>query len=361
MKMKMKKHVLIFCLAVLMLAPAGNVQAQYRKKRPTTEIAKDGENKRQWLGRTADTSWRPTIGGLYEQVTNTGNTKKGKKTEPIIDPSGKRKVREAAYDTVWKFTSFDAKTFYFIDYDYNKFRALKWERDKDRDWGKFDPVMDYLSSAGRIPMHLCAVFAVNPSVKDQDLRDELVAKAQMEAVISLDYFRDILIEKQMKNKVSYKVAEIDWRYWKDEDFYTEEQPTDDLIRVGLIFDFSSKKIDLLPSAAQGAKSFAEIKFFPNDATIQESYVAELDDLASYLKQEKGLEVLLTGYCDNVGTETYNTGLSRQRAVEVKKALMLRGIEEHRIEVLYKGEDDPVGDNNTLSGRMANNRVTVAIQ
>jgi OOP family OmpA-OmpF porin len=48
-------------------------------------------------------------------------------------------------------------------------------------------------------------------------------------------------------------------------------------------------------------------------------------------------------------------------VEVKKALVLRGIDEHRIEVLYKGEDDPVGDNNTLSGRMANNRVTVVIQ
>ena len=221
--------------------------------------------------------------------------------------------------------------------------------------------MDYLSSAGRIPMHLCAVFAVNPSVKDQDLRDELVAKAQMEAVISLDYFRDILIEKQMKNKVSYKVAEIDWRYWKDEAYYLEEQPTDDLIRVGLIFDFSSKKIDLLPSAAQGSKSFPEIKFFPNDATIQASYVSELDELAAYLKQEKGLEVLVTGYCDNVGTETYNTGLSRQRAVEVKKALILRGIDEHRIEVLYKGEDDPVGDNNTLSGRMANNRVTIVIQ
>ena len=157
------------------------------------------------------------------------------------------------------------------------------------------------------------------------------------------------------------MAQIDWRYWKDEAYYTEPQPTEDLIRVGLIFDFSSKKIDLLPSAAKGSKSFPEIKFFPNDATIQESYIAEMDELAAYLKQEKGLEVLVTGYCDNVGTETYNTGLSRQRAVEVKKALVLRGIDEHRIEVQYKGEDDPVGDNNTLSGRMANNRVTIVIQ
>ena len=357
----MKKHIPIILLAVLMLIPAANVQAQYRKKRPTTDIIKDGENRRQWLGNKADTSWRPTVGGLYEQVTLPDAGKKGKKTEPIIDMGGKHKVRQSAYDTVWKFTAFDAKTFYFIDYDYNKFRALKWQRDKDRNWEEFDPVMDYLASAGRIPMHICAIFAVNPTVTDKDLRDELIANAQMEAVISLDYFRDILIEKEMKNKVTYKVAEIDWRYWKDAEYFTEPQPTQELIRVGLIVDFSSKKVDLLPSAAKGSKTFPDLKFLPNDATIQDSYLPEIESLASYLNEESGLEVLLTGYCDNVGTETYNTGLSRQRAVEIKKQLMRRGIAENRIEIIAKGEDDPVGDNNTLNGRLANNRVTVVIQ
>ncbi len=356
----MKRRLFIILLAAMVILPAANVQAQYLKKKQTTEIAREGQNKRLWLRSSTDTNWTPTPGGLYEQVTMP-NAKKGKKVEPIIDPAGKHKVRESAYDTVWKFTAFDGKTFYFIDYDYNNFRQLKWKRDSDRDWGKFDPVMDYLQSAGRIPMHMCAVFAINPAITDQELRDELVVNAQMEALISLDYFRDILIELEMKNKISYKVAEIDWRYWKDEDYYNEPQPEDELIRVGLICDFSSKKIDLLPSAAKNARSFAEIKFFSNDATIQPSYTAELDDLANYMKQEKNLEVLLVGYCDNVGTEAYNMSLSRQRAVEVKKALIKRGIQEHRIEVIAKGEDDPVGDNNTLSGRSANNRVTVTMQ
>ncbi len=356
----MNKRLLIILLVALTLLPATNVQAQYLKKKQTTEIAREGNNKRLWLRSKADTNWHPTPGGLYEQVTMP-NTKKGKKVEPIIDPNGKHKVRESAYDTVWKFTAFDGKTFYFVDYNYNNFREQKWLRDSDRNWGKFDPIMDYLQSAGRIPMHLCAVFAINPSVTDQDLRDELVAKAQMEALISLDYFRDILIELEMKNKITYKVAEIDWRYWKGEDYYNEPQPEEELIRVGLICDFSSKKVDLLPSAAKNARSFAEIKFLPNDATVQPSYTTELDDLANYMKEEKDLEVMLVGYSDNVGTEAYNMGLSRQRAVEVKKALIKRGIQEHRIEILAKGENDPVGDNNTPSGRSANNRVTVTMQ
>ena len=357
----MKKRLLIICLAALFMVPAANVQAQYRKKKPTTEIVREGNNKRLWLRSKADTNWHPTPGGLYEQVTLPELNKKGKKTEPIIDLGGKHKVRETAYDTVWKFTAFDGKTFYYVNYDYNNFRRLKWLKDNQRDWGTFDPVMDYLTTAGRIPMHICAIFAVNPTITDQDQHDEIAANAQMEALISLDYLRDIFIEKELKNKISYKVAEVDWRYWKDASYFTDPQPTDDLIRVGLIVDFSSKKVDLLPSAAKDAKSFADIKFFPNDASIQDSYIPELDNLADYLKQEAGLEVLLTGYCDNVGTETYNMGLSRQRAVEIKKALMKRGIAENRIEVIARGEDDPVGDNNTYSGRLANNRVTVVIQ
>lgn len=357
----MKKTLLICFLAALFLVPAGNVQAQYRKKKQTTEIVKQGEQRRLWLGNKGDTTWRPTPGGLYDTYTNPTEAKKGKKTEPVVDEGGKRKVRETAYDTIWKFFTPGPKTFYYLNYDYNKFRPLKWEKDKDRDWGTFDPVMDYLTSAGRIPMHICAVFAINPNITDQEQHDALVEEARLEAVKSLDYFRDILNEKEMKNKVFYKVMEIDYRYWKAEEFYYQEVPSTDVIRVGLIMDFSSKKVDLFPSAAAGAQTFAEIKFFPNDATIQESYLPELESIASYMKEHSGLEVLLTGYCDNVGTEAYNMGLSRQRAVEVKKALVQRGIQEHRIEIIAKGEDDPVGDNNTYNGRLANNRVKVQLQ
>ncbi len=55
------------------------------------------------------------------------------------------------------------------------------------------------------------------------------------------------------------------------------------------------------------------------------------------------------------------GISRQRAVEVKKALLLRGIDASRIEVEVKGDADPVGDNSTYEGRIANNRVSINVQ
>ncbi len=358
----MKRYIPILLLAALIALPDTHLQAQYRKKVPATQIIKEGQNKRQWLRSKADTSWHPTPGGLYDQLTNPeANVKKGKKTEPVIDPSGKHKVRETAYDTVFKFTEFDGKKTYYINYDYNKFRQVRWQSGDDRDFENFDPVWDYLCSAGRIAMHICAVYAINPNVTDADQRAELKERAEMEALISLDYFRDILMEEEMKNKISYKVVEVDYRYWKGESYFIDPQPTSDIIRVGVVCDFTTKKANLFPSAAANAKTYADIKFFPNDATIQPSFLPEVEDLAQYLKDNPDYEVLLTGHCDNVGTEVYNMGLSRQRAIEVKKALMRRGIQDFRIEIIAKGDTEPVGDNTTLAGRTANNRVNVVIQ
>ena len=48
-------------------------------------------------------------------------------------------------------------------------------------------------------------------------------------------------------------------------------------------------------------------------------------------------------------------------MEVKKALLQRGIDETRIEVEAKGDADPIGDNNTREGRILNNRVSIKIQ
>ena len=111
----------------------------------------------------------------------------------------------------------------------------------------------------------------------------------------------------------------------------------------------------------GSRVFEDIRFFPNDATIVESWLEQLDTLASYLKENERKGVLLTGYSDNQGTEAYCMGLSRQRAVEVKKALLMRGIEANRIEVEAKGDEDPLGDNDTREGRIKNNRVSIKIQ
>ncbi len=286
--------------------------------------------------------------------------KKGKKEpNPVIE--GKQKVRKTDYDTVWKFTAFDGKKLYYLPFDYTQLPDIVAQRKNKLDWKNFTPVMNYLTRVSRAPMRICAIFAVNPAIKDPEQISALVKAARAEALGSIEALTGWMLEKEMKNKVQVNVAQLDYRYWQGNDYFYNDQPTEDVIRMGVVLYFGSKKIQLFTSAAADAPTYNDVKFFPNDATIPESYGTMLDEVAQYMSQNDRLEVLLRGYSDNTGTSAYNLGLARQRAVEVKKALLKRGISEHRIEIEVKGDEDPIGDNSTYEGRIANNRVSVTLQ
>lgn len=283
--------------------------------------------------------------------------KGGKEVNPVIE--GKQKVRKADYDTIWKFTTFDAKKIYFCDFDYSTIATITDVRKPD--WGNFTPVINYLKTVSRSPMRICALYAINPSVDDDALRQELIEQARNEAMESLNAYKAWADDEDMRNKVQFNVGQVDYRYWQGNDYFSTEQPKEQLIHVGVLLYFGTKKVNLFPSAAEGAQSFSDVKFFPNDATVVESWETMLDSLAAYLIQNDRLEVLLRGYSDNSGTEAYNMGLSRQRAVEIKKKLISRGVSEYRIEIEVMGTADPIGDNSTYEGRIANNRVAIIIQ
>lgn len=295
----------------------------------------------------------PTFG-----MAQSAKPKKGtKEVSPFVE--GKQKVRMTDYDSIWKFTSFDQKKIYFCDFDYSQMGTLVEERHPE--WGNFNPVMNYLSTVSRSPMRICAIYAINPNINDPSKRRQLEEQAKEEALLSLNQLKDWMVNKEMKNKTQLMVAQVDYRYWQGTDYFVKPQIQDAIVHVGVLLFFGTKKIELFHSAGEGAKTFADVKFFPNDATVQPSWESYLDDLAEYLKQNDRFEVLLQGYSDNQGTEAYCMGLSRQRCVEIKKKLIARGIPEYRIEVEARGTADPIGDNSTREGQIANNRVAVSIQ
>jgi outer membrane protein OmpA-like peptidoglycan-associated protein len=199
---------------------------------------------------------------------------------------------------------------------------------------------------------------VNPDIEGKE-HDRLAEEGRKEALACLDVFAAWMKKKEMRNKVQYKVVEVDYRYFKGANYYNE-QSSDEVIHVGMLLYFGSKKKAII-SADTSSRTFKDIKFFPHDATIVDSWYPMLDELSDYLKENDRKGVLLSGYTDNQGTEEYCVGLSRQRAVEVKKALQMRGIDANRIEVEALGTANPIGDNDTYEGRIQNNRVSIKIQ
>ncbi len=87
----------------------------------------------------------------------------------------------------------------------------------------------------------------------------------------------------------------------------------------------------------------------------------LYQLAQLMETKKEYSVLLLGYTDSTGTEEFNMQLSEKRANEVKDYLEVLGIDPALIEVVAKGEADPIGSNLTKLGRSKNRRVDLILE
>lgn len=281
------------------------------------------------------------------------------KTSPFI--AGKQKIRGEqpecyTFDRFTPFSTKDTKR-YYTPFDYSKIPELT--KKAAPEWGEIQPVMNYLEMSSRAVMTVCAIYAVNPDIEDQAKHDRLAKQAAQEAKSCLDAFDAWKVKKEWRNKVQYFVAEVDYRYFKGASYYNA-QTDDEIIHVGLLLYFGSKKRPMFDTDTV-SRTFPDIRFFPNDATIVDSWETVLDELSDYLKENDRKGVLLTGYSDSHGTDAYCIGVSRQRAMEVKKALIIRGIDENRIEVAAKGSEDPVGDNDDKEAFAKNNRVSIKIQ
>jgi len=103
-----------------------------------------------------------------------------------------------------------------------------------------------------------------------------------------------------------------------------------------------------------------ILFDVNKASLKEKSKADLANLAVILQKYEDTNVLLEGHTDDTGTEEYNLDLSRLRAQSVANNLASGGVNASRFTIMGYGEEQPIADNTTESGRALNRRVEVAI-
>jgi len=88
--------------------------------------------------------------------------------------------------------------------------------------------------------------------------------------------------------------------------------------------------------------------------------SNIDQLATVLNKYKDTEILIEGHTDSTGSESLNMRLSEKRATSVSRQLKSQGVAGRRITTNGYGENQPVADNGTKTGRQANRRVEVAI-
>lgn len=104
----------------------------------------------------------------------------------------------------------------------------------------------------------------------------------------------------------------------------------------------------------------DVTFAVDSTTISPAMRAVLDDVAASMIQYPNSLIDVMGHTDSTGSDAYNLDLSRRRAESVANYLVSRGVARARIETLGYGEQYPIADNTTESGRAQNRRVEIRI-
>ncbi len=104
-----------------------------------------------------------------------------------------------------------------------------------------------------------------------------------------------------------------------------------------------------------------VKFDTNSAEVKEEYMADINNLATFMNQFADTVVTVEGHTDSSGSDAYNKTLSQRRADAVRNVLVQRmGIEAERVTAVGYGEERPVADNDSAAGREQNRRVVGAV-
>lgn len=110
------------------------------------------------------------------------------------------------------------------------------------------------------------------------------------------------------------------------------------------------------SGSSGRFRFDNLNFNTATTTLISGAEVELNQIAESMKKFPESTAKIEGFTDNIGAEGANQTLSLNRALEVKRQLVNRGIEASRIEAVGLGAASPIATNNTEEGRAKNRRI-----
>jgi outer membrane protein OmpA-like peptidoglycan-associated protein len=104
----------------------------------------------------------------------------------------------------------------------------------------------------------------------------------------------------------------------------------------------------------------DILFGFDSASVSIQSQADLQAVAASLNRYPNSTVNVIGHTDNSGDAAYNQDLSERRASAVANVLVASGVSPSRINIVGRGESQPVASNQTADGRAQNRRVEIVI-
>lgn len=98
-----------------------------------------------------------------------------------------------------------------------------------------------------------------------------------------------------------------------------------------------------------------VHFDYDSSVVKGNEQRNVDAVASYLKSNTSVGLLVEGHCDERGTEDYNNALGERRATALREALINQGVDASHIVTRSYGEYKPVATGNDESAYRQNRR------
>ncbi len=107
-------------------------------------------------------------------------------------------------------------------------------------------------------------------------------------------------------------------------------------------------------------NMSDVLFDTGKYTLKPGTQVSLAKVSGILQAYPGLKLQVEGYTDSVGSADFNQKLSENRAEAVRDFLVAQGVQMNNIAATGYGQNDPVADNGTASGRALNRRVQLVV-
>jgi outer membrane protein OmpA-like peptidoglycan-associated protein len=123
---------------------------------------------------------------------------------------------------------------------------------------------------------------------------------------------------------------------------------------------SSTKVNGVGCSADEKITLKGVNFKSASAQLTSDSLPILDESAAVLKRHPDIHIEVGGHTDSAGSAVMNKSLSQKRATSVMSYLISKGINSSKITAKGYGEEAPIADNKTDTGRATNRRVELKI-
>ncbi len=107
-------------------------------------------------------------------------------------------------------------------------------------------------------------------------------------------------------------------------------------------------------------NMSDVLFDTGKFTLRPEAREKLARVAGIVEGHPGLKLAVEGYTDSVGGDSYNQTLSENRGSSVRDDLIQQGMAADSVTSTGFGKSQPVGSNDTATGRQQNRRVEIVI-